>query len=199
MENPKRYHLRKEIFDAATKATTEDRNKSYGEPDEDFQRIARIATAIGFRFHSGTGLARELVGSDVSLFMMALKLSRLSWNPTHKDSWIDTAGYAACGFETATFQEERAATTLAEEINVITPMPQPGSVTTFGEEQAQKFKLAADVYDAAEKAIKGDPAGLEELGFILIDNSVGPCSGQCKSRHTLTTACQYRVKRRRHA
>jgi hypothetical protein len=26
-----------------------------------------------------------------------IKVARLSTNPTHKDSWIDLAGYAACG------------------------------------------------------------------------------------------------------
>lgn len=31
--------------------------------------------------------------------MMALKLSRLTWSPERQDSWMDVAGYSACGWE----------------------------------------------------------------------------------------------------
>jgi hypothetical protein len=30
-----------------------------------------------------------------------LKIARLRANPTHRDSWVDLAGYAACGYEVA--------------------------------------------------------------------------------------------------
>jgi len=31
--------------------------------------------------------------------MALLKLSRIAWQPNKTDSWIDLAGYAACGWE----------------------------------------------------------------------------------------------------
>jgi Domain of unknown function (DUF6378) len=93
---------RKRLLDTAAEYVLRQRNKSYGEPDEDFQRIAAIATAMGFRFSD-----RALTGSDVALFMACLKLSRLAWAPDHEDSWIDLAGYAACGMETANLEQAR--------------------------------------------------------------------------------------------
>jgi hypothetical protein len=107
-----RYTIRQHVLDTATKAVMQERNKSYGEPDEDFQRIAAIASAMGFRVAEGSAdgdLVRQLTGSDVAKFMIALKLSRLMWNDTHEDSWVDIAGYAACGLETAMLQESRRA------------------------------------------------------------------------------------------
>lgn len=97
---------RKRLLDTAAEYVLKQRNKSYGEPDEDFRRIAGIASAMGFRFTDGTA-TRELNGTDVALFMIALKTSRLAWAPDHEDSWIDIAGYAACGMETANLQAKR--------------------------------------------------------------------------------------------
>jgi hypothetical protein len=111
----KRYTRRSELLTEAEKITTQDRNKSYGEPDEDFQRIAAIASAMGFRtlktIEREDGNTSEFVplsGSDVARFMIALKLSRLAWMPDHRDSWMDIAGYAGCGYETASLEKERA-------------------------------------------------------------------------------------------
>jgi hypothetical protein len=44
---------------------------------------------------------------DVAIMMALLKISRLSWEPTKKDSWVDLAGYAACGYEIITNKEEQ--------------------------------------------------------------------------------------------
>lgn len=115
-ERPARYNHRSHLLQEAEKIITTDRNKSYGEPDEDFQRIAAIASAMGFRIEKDTGVdgftsSRPLTGSDVARFMIALKLSRLSWMPTHRDSWLDIAGYAGCGFETAQLEEDRRTST----------------------------------------------------------------------------------------
>jgi hypothetical protein len=98
---------RKRLLDTAAEYVLRQRNKSYGEPDEDFQRIAAIATALGFRFSNEDTTIRVLTGSDVALFMACLKLSRLAWAPDHEDSWIDLAGYAACGMETANLEQKR--------------------------------------------------------------------------------------------
>jgi hypothetical protein len=100
---------RKKLLDTASEYVLKQRNKSYGEPDEDFQRIAAIANAMGFCIEQDpVGREyRDLTGSDVARFMIALKLARLSWSPDHEDSWTDIAGYAACGFETANLEKAR--------------------------------------------------------------------------------------------
>ncbi len=36
---------------------------------------------------------------DLAIIMMAVKISRLMWTPNKKDSWLDLAGYAGCGYE----------------------------------------------------------------------------------------------------
>ncbi len=97
-----RMPMRKEILDGAAEAVLHQRNKSYGEPDEDFQRIAELLNALGVRLNGN-----RLTGHNVSMIMIQLKMSRLTWSPTHKDSWLDIAGYAACGYETAMLQEAR--------------------------------------------------------------------------------------------
>ena len=38
---------------------------------------------------------------DVAVMMALLKIARISENPQHMDSWVDLAGYAACGGEIA--------------------------------------------------------------------------------------------------
>jgi len=39
--------------------------------------------------------------TDVAQMMVLMKIARLENSPTHMDSWIDVAGYAACGGELA--------------------------------------------------------------------------------------------------
>lgn len=42
---------------------------------------------------------RQFTPHDVALAMICLKLSRITWTPGQMDSWVDIAGYAACGWE----------------------------------------------------------------------------------------------------
>jgi uncharacterized protein DUF6378/uncharacterized protein DUF4406 len=74
---------------------TGDRNNSYGPPTQDFQRSADALNAYGYRGPDG----RDLAAHDVAIMVMAVKLSRLMWTPSKRDSWVDLAGYAACGYE----------------------------------------------------------------------------------------------------
>lgn len=85
------FNHRSELLHKAEEIITKDRNNSYGEPDQDFARIAELWS---------TYLGHSVKPHDVAAMMIMLKLSRISWNPTHEDSWLDAAGYAACGFET---------------------------------------------------------------------------------------------------
>lgn len=68
------------------------REVEYSGPEDSFASIAALWTAL---------FKREFTATDVALAMAAVKLARLSVNPQHADSWVDLAGYAACGFEVA--------------------------------------------------------------------------------------------------
>lgn len=96
-----RYTRREEILHGATIAVTQQRNNTYGPPTQDFDRTARILNAIGFRIVDSTGEPLPISSHHIAIIQIAVKLSRLTWSPTHRDSWIDVAGYAACGFECA--------------------------------------------------------------------------------------------------
>ena len=74
-----------------------DRNAQYGDPRQDFQRTATMWTAY---------LGTEVASHDVAALMAMLKLSRIRWSPAKRDSWVDLAGYAACGWHCAMPEEE---------------------------------------------------------------------------------------------
>lgn len=89
------------VLDEAKTLVTQDRNNQYGPPTQDFQRTADILHALGLRTLNGVGGATKLQAHHVALILAALKMSRLTWDPTKRDSWVDLAGYAACGYECA--------------------------------------------------------------------------------------------------
>lgn len=89
------------VLDEAKQLVTGDRNAAYGPPTQDFDRTAAMASAFGFQVDGN-----PLTSHHVAIFMILLKMSRLSWTPTKRDSWVDTAGYAACGLECAVTEEE---------------------------------------------------------------------------------------------
>jgi hypothetical protein len=81
---------------------TGDRNASYGPPTQDFRRTADLWTAFGFRFVVHPGAEPEAISPHhIANAMILLKQSRLAWQPEKADSWDDTSGYSACGYECA--------------------------------------------------------------------------------------------------
>jgi uncharacterized protein DUF6378 len=86
--------LRSELLDEAKNLVTGDRNNAYGPPHQDFQRTAEAANAYGYRGPHG-----PLEAHDIAILVSLVKISRLMWTPGKRDSWVDLAGYAACGYE----------------------------------------------------------------------------------------------------
>ena len=85
-----------------------DRANAYGSPEQSFGRIAEFWT---------TYLDRDITPADVAAMMSLLKIARIAGGRDGHDSWIDLAGYAACGgelhvdegplpFETFTYPED---------------------------------------------------------------------------------------------
>lgn len=89
----------RELLEAAIK-TVADRGVPYGGVEDNFTRIARywnahlVAADVVSPNEPGDG---PLGPEDVAMMMILMKLARLNNAPDHLDSWIDIAGYAACG------------------------------------------------------------------------------------------------------
>lgn len=84
---------RADILAAATDCVCRDRNSTYGEPENGFALIAAYWSAH---------LDHPVTAADVAVMMTLLKLARIKANPACVDSWVDGAGYLACGGELAT-------------------------------------------------------------------------------------------------
>ena len=66
------------------------RESDYGSPEDNFATIARLWTAY---------TDKEFTAKDVAMMMALLKIARIKSNNATLDSFIDLAGYAACGGE----------------------------------------------------------------------------------------------------
>ena len=81
---------KKELLETATNIVMGARQENYGTPESNFQRIADLWSVY---------LGRSITSSDVAVMMILMKTARLMNDCKHMDSWVDIAGYAACGGE----------------------------------------------------------------------------------------------------
>ena len=80
-----------EILDLANECACGDRNLQYGEPEDNFSDIAKLWSVF---------LDINITAPQVAAMMILLKTARIkSSEGRDKDSWIDVAGYSACGGE----------------------------------------------------------------------------------------------------
>ena len=81
---------RQEILQAASKCVGADRPQNYGNPENNFEKIADLwSDYLGYRIRA----------TDVPAMMILLKIARISSSVAKEDNWVDIAGYAACGGE----------------------------------------------------------------------------------------------------
>ncbi len=83
---------REQTLKKAIEMVTGHREEDYGSPEDSFDLIARLW---------GDYLNRRITAVDVSAMMALLKIARIGTGVATDDSWIDLAGYAACGGEIA--------------------------------------------------------------------------------------------------
>lgn len=81
------------VLEEATVLVGGARAKLYGAPNVNLRRIARAAAAYGFLVEDSRGVTHEPTEFDVTQFMILLKVVRQA-DGYHRDSTIDTAGYA---------------------------------------------------------------------------------------------------------
>lgn len=84
---------REQLLEQAKALVTGERADTYGSVEDNFARIATLWSAYRGERND------EFTSSDVALMMALVKVARLANNPMHEDSWVDLAGYAACGVE----------------------------------------------------------------------------------------------------
>lgn len=100
-EEKKPTMTRKEFLDAAAKCVCTDRNNEYGGPEDSFKLIAELWEPIIRARCVSPGCDVSVDAVTVALLMAELKIARAATNEGHMDSWVDLAGYAACGGEIA--------------------------------------------------------------------------------------------------
>lgn len=81
------------ILKKAASCVLSDRNDIYGEPEYNFCHIADLWNA-----YCGDIADCLFDARDVAVMMILFKVARLE-NGNQTDSWVDIAGYAACGGE----------------------------------------------------------------------------------------------------
>ena len=74
------------------------REQDHGSPESNFSRIAGLWSAYaGFTFSP----------TNVAMMMALLKIAQIATGTATEDSFVDLAGYAACGCEISTDKKER--------------------------------------------------------------------------------------------
>ena len=81
---------RQNILADAEAAICGPRERDYGHPADNFERIAAGWAAI---------FGAPVSAAQVALAMDWVKSARLIATPNHRDSWVDKAGYSALGGE----------------------------------------------------------------------------------------------------
>lgn len=82
--------IRAEILHEAEQSICGQRELDYGSPEDNFQIIADLWSA-----YSGINFSAQ----DVAMMMILLKIARIKNGGGTGDSFVDIAGYAACGGE----------------------------------------------------------------------------------------------------
>lgn len=102
---------RVECLEAARQAVAE-RGVNYGKPEANFTAVAGLWSTL-------FGVTVE--PHQVALAMILLKVARANHDPLHADSFVDAAGYAACGIEVATESRDKAAAILRQSHSLTDP------------------------------------------------------------------------------
>lgn len=98
-EDVKRKLTRADILHAAEKCVCGQRETDYGTPEDNFETIAGLWETYLSRACVDEAGGVYIDSNDVAMMMALLKIARIAAGGGKADSWIDLAGYAACGAE----------------------------------------------------------------------------------------------------
>ena len=88
---------RSETLKAAEQCVCGDREEDYGNPENNFARIAALWSA--YKGQTFTAL-------DVAMMMVLLKVARIAGGRFKDDSFVDGAGYFSCAAEIASMDQK---------------------------------------------------------------------------------------------
>ena len=97
-EDVKHRLTRADILRAAEKCVCGQREQDYGTPEDNFKAIAELWEAY-LNKACTRGVNVRVEAKDVAVMMALLKIARIAAGGGKADSWINLAGYAACGAE----------------------------------------------------------------------------------------------------
>lgn len=97
-EDVKRKLTRVDILHAAEKCVCGQREQDYSTPEDNFKAIAELWEAY-LNKACTRGVNVRVEAKDIAVMMALLKIARIAAGGGKADSWIDLAGYAACGAE----------------------------------------------------------------------------------------------------
>lgn len=98
-EDAKRKLTRADILHAAEKCVCGQREQDYGTPEDNFETIAELWETYLRRACVDEAGCVYIDANDVAMMVALLKIARIAAGGGKADSWIDLAGYAACGAE----------------------------------------------------------------------------------------------------
>lgn len=98
-KDAKRKLTRADILHAAEKCVCGQREQDYGTPEDNFETIAELWETYLRRACVDEAGGVYVDANDVAMMMALLKIARIAAGGGKADSWIDLAGYAACGAE----------------------------------------------------------------------------------------------------
>lgn len=85
--------IRRALLNEAADIIDGDRNETYGGPESSFAVIADFWSVY---------LGEKIEPRQVAVMLALLKIARIkTTSGKHRDSWLDLAGYAGCGWEVA--------------------------------------------------------------------------------------------------
>lgn len=96
--------IRAQILNEARDVICSDRNKQYGEPEDNFAVIGELWSQY---LRRAKDVAIDLNGYDVGMLMALFKIGRLETGTPKRDNFVDLAGYVACAAEIALREEQK--------------------------------------------------------------------------------------------
>ena len=96
--NPETERIRAQILNEARDIICSDRNKQYGEPEDNFAVIGELWSQY---LRRAKGANFDLNGYDVGMLMALFKVGRLETGTPKRDTFVDLAGYVGCAAEIA--------------------------------------------------------------------------------------------------
>lgn len=97
---------RESLLNRAIECVCGEREQDYGTPEDNFALIAELWESYINRRCAPPNAGICVVAEDVAVMMALLKIARIATGTATDDSWVDLAGYAACGGEIASRRQE---------------------------------------------------------------------------------------------